>query len=210
MFHKSNCIENPVKTTKKVNNLVVCSTPSQVAKALRILTTLMNKRYEYHQSHWGWDWINYNLRPIVVVFDEFAATMSEADKATANEINDYLKQIIFKARQMGGIYLLMASQRLTAEVLERNISSEFSTRIGMQNLDRISLNLAFPGCDLDEIPIVDNIPGHGLIYNDHFDTLIPQPFVAPDMSNIDVPSVFKHLFEENEKNSFETEDYWPW
>ena len=210
MFHKSNCIENPVKTTKKANNLVVCSTPSQVAKALRILTTLMNKRYEYHQSHWGWDWINYNLRPIVVVFDEFAATMSEADKATANEINDYLKQIIFKARQMGGIYLLMASQRLTAEVLERNISSEFSTRIGMQNLDRISLNLAFPGCDLDEIPIVDNIPGHGLIYNDHFDTLIPQPFVAPDMSNIDVPSVFKHLFEENEKNSFETEDYWPW
>lgn len=145
-----------------------------------------------------------------MVFDEFAATLSEADRSTENEIINYLKQIIFKGRQMGGIYLLLASQRLTADVLERNISSEFSTRIGMQNLDRVSLNLAFPGCDLDEVPIIDNVPGHGLIYADNFDTVIPQPFIVPDMSKVDVPLVFKKLYLRNEKNNFETENYWPW
>lgn len=210
LFHNSNCTDFSSKTIQNVKIPVICSTPNQVVQALRKLTELMNMRYEKHQSNWGWDWIDYNLRPIVVVFDEFAATLSEADRKTASEITKYLKQIIFKGRQMGGIYLLLASQRLTADVLERNVSSEFSTRIGMQNLDRISLDLAFPGCNLDEIPIVENIPGHGLIYNDHFDTLIPQPFIAPDMTNVDVPSVFKNLFERNKKNHFEQEEYWPW
>lgn len=188
----------------------VAATPGQVAKMLRVLTDLMNQRYERHQQHWGWDWVDYNLRPIVLVFDEFSATLSEADKSTANEITDYLKQLIFKARQMGGIYLLLASQRLTADVLDRNISTEFSTRIGMQNLDRISLNLAFPGCNLDEVPIVENIPGHGLIYDDHFSTIIPQPFIAPDMSEVEVPIVVKKLVKKFEKNSFSQESYWPW
>lgn len=111
---------------------------------------------------------------------------------------------------MGGIYVLLASQRLTADVLERNISSEFSTRIGMQNLDRVSLGLAFPGCNLDEVPIVENIPGHGLIYNDRFDTMIPQPFIAPNMNRVSIPTIFENLEKRNKVNDFEQEDYWPW
>ena len=193
-----------------INSDQVCATPNQVAKTLRILTELMNRRYENHQGNWGNDWVDYNLRPIVVIFDEFSATLSEPTKATANEIISYIKQLIYKSRQMGGIYLILASQRLTADVLERNISSEFSTRIGMQNLDRISLNLAFPGCDLDEIPIVENIPGHGLIYDDHFNTMIPQPFIAPDMSEVDVPKVVKYLNQKFRQNNFSPESYWPW
>jgi DNA segregation ATPase FtsK/SpoIIIE-like protein len=201
---------NKILDRSNSENAQVAATPGQVAKMLRVLTDLMNQRYEHHQEHWGWDWVDYNLRPIVLVFDEFSATLSEADKATANEITGYLKQLIFKARQMGGIYLLLASQRLTADVLDRNISTEFSTRIGMQNLDRISLNLAFPGCNLDEVPIVENIPGHGLIYDDHFNTIIPQPFIAPDMSNVEVPLVVKKLVKKFENNSFSQESYWPW
>lgn len=201
---------NKILDRSNSKNAQVAATPGQVAKMLRVLTDLMNQRYEHHQEHWGWDWVDYNLRPIVLVFDEFSATLSEADKTTANEITSYLKQLIFKARQMGGIYLLLASQRLTADVLDRNISTEFSTRIGMQNLDRISLNLAFPGCDLDEVPIVENIPGHGLIYDDHFNTIIPQPFIAPDMSEVEVPIVVKKLVKKFEKNSFSQESYCPW
>lgn len=201
---------NKILDRSNSKNAQVAATPGQVAKMLRVLTDLMNQRYEHHQEHWGWDWVDYNLRPIVLVFDEFSVTLSEADKTTANEITSYLKQLIFKARQMGGIYLLLASQRLTADVLDRNISTEFSTRIGMQNLDRISLNLAFPGCDLDEVPIVENIPGHGLIYDDHFNTIIPQPFIAPDMSEVEVPIVVKKLVKKFEKNSFSQESYCPW
>lgn len=36
-------------------NAQVAATPGQVAKMLRVLTDLMNQRYEHHQENWGWD-----------------------------------------------------------------------------------------------------------------------------------------------------------
>lgn len=190
----------------------VAASPNQVAKILRQLNELMNKRYEAYSRNWGADWVDCNLRPVVLIFDEFAATIAEADKKTANEIEDYLKQIIFKARQMGGIYTILASQRLTADVLGRNVSTEFSTRIGMNQLDGISQSLAFPGCNIAELPLIQNIPGYGLIYDDHFSKMnIPQPFIAPDISQVAVPEVVKRLDTKYHfNNSFTKEEHWPW
>ncbi len=187
---------------------IVSSTPSQVARELRLLNKLMNDRYE-HNNAWGKDWVDFNLRPIILIFDEFSATMAEADKNTATEISDYVKQLVFKSRQMGGIYTVLCSQRLNSNVLDVNISAEFGTRIAMQQLDKISLRLIFPQCDLDAIPFVDNIPGHGLAYSDYFKNPIPQPFVAPDLTRVDVPQVTLELFKANKINTFRKEDYWP-
>ncbi|RHW50332.1 cell division protein FtsK [Lactobacillus bombicola] len=189
----------------------VASSPSQVAKILRQLSDLMTNRYETHMGNWGMDWVDYNLRPVVLIFDEFSATIAEADKKTEAEIDKYLKQIIFKSRQMGGIYTILASQRLTADVLGRNVTSEFSTRIGMNYLDSISQSLAFPGCDTSEMPIIPNIPGYGLIYDDHFSNLgIPQPFIAPDISQVTIPEIVKKLDSRYYVNNFAKEDYWQW
>ena len=186
----------------------VAATPPQVAKELRLLNKLMNDRYE-HNNGWGKDWVDFNLRPIVLIFDEFSATMAEADKDTAKEISDYMKQLVFKSRQMGGIYTVLCSQRLNSNVLDVNVSAEFGTRVAMQQLDKISLRLIFPQCDLDAIPFVDNLPGHGLVYSDYFKNPLPQPFVAPDLTRVDVPQVALKLFKSNEINSFKKENYWP-
>ena len=186
----------------------VAATPPQVAKELRLLNKLMNDRYE-HNNGWGKDWVDFNLRPIVLIFDEFSATMAEADKDTAKEISDYMKQLVFKSRQMGGIYTVLCSQRLNSNVLDVNVSAEFGTRVAMQQLDKISLRLIFPQCDLDVIPFVDNLPGHGLVYSDYFKNPLPQPFVAPDLTRVDVPQVALKLFKSNEINSFKKENYWP-
>lgn len=188
------------------------ASPNQVARILRQLNDLMNERYKNYSGNWGADWVDCNLRPVVLIFDEFAATIAEADKKIATEIEDYLKQIIFKARQMGGIYTILSSQRLTADVLGRNISTEFATRIGMNQLDSISQSLAFPGCNVAELPMIQNIPGHGLIYDDHFSKLnIPQPFIAPDISQVAVPRVAEKLDANYYHNSgFAKEEYWPW
>lgn len=186
----------------------VAATPPQVARELRLLNKLMNDRYE-HNNGWGKDWVDFNLRPIVLIFDEFSATMAEADKDTAKEISDYMKQLVFKSRQMGGIYTVLCSQRLNSNVLDVNVSAEFGTRVAMQQLDKISLRLIFPQCDLDAIPFVDNSPGHGLVYSDYFKNPLPQPFVAPDLTRVDVPQVALKLFKSNEINSFKKENYWP-
>ena len=110
---------------------------------------------------------------------------------------------------MGGIYTVLCSQRLNSNVLDVNVSAEFGTRVAMQQLDKISLRLIFPQCDLDVIPFVDNLPGHGLVYSDYFKNPLPQPFVAPDLTRVDVPQVALKLFKSNEINSFKKENYWP-
>lgn len=101
---------------------------------------------------------------------------------------------------------------MCADVLGRNVSTEFSTRIGMNQLDGISQSLAFPGCNIAELPLIQNIPGHGLIYDDHFSKLnIPQPFIAPDISQVAVPEVVESLDTKYYyNNSFAKEKYWPW
>lgn len=190
------------------HNSCVAATPPQVAKELRLLNKLMNDRYE-HNNGWGKDWVDFNLRPIVLIFDEFSATVAEADKDTAKEIIEYMKQLVFKSRQMGGIYTVLCSQRLNSNVLDVNVSAEFGTRIAMQQMDKISLRLIFPQCNLDAIPFVDNISGHGLAYSDCFKNPLPQPFVAPDLTEVDVPKVASELFKANEINTFKREDYWP-
>lgn len=187
----------------------VAATPAQVARELRLLNKLMNDRYE-HNNAWGKDWVDFNLRPIILILDEYSATIAESDKDTAKEISDYMKQLVFKSRQMGGIFTVLCSQRLNSSVLDANISSELGTRIAMQQLDRISLRLIFPQCDLDSITFVgNNLPGHGWCYSDYFNNPLPQPFVAPDLTDVDIPKVALDLFKTNEVNMFKQEDYWP-
>jgi DNA segregation ATPase FtsK/SpoIIIE-like protein len=184
------------------------ATPAQVAGLLRKLNSLMNQRYEKHNA-WGKDWVDFRLRPVVLILDEYSATIAEADKSTVNEIDNYMKQLVFKSRQMGGIFTVLCSQRLNSNVLDVNVSAEFATRIAMENLDSVSLRLAFPQCDLDQIPVVPNIPGHGLIYSDSFSNNLPQQFVAPNLSEVDVPMVARLLDERNHSRKFAHEDYWP-
>ena len=68
-----------------------------------------------------------------------------------------MKQLVYKSRQLSGIYTLVCSQRLNSDVLDVNVSAEFATRIAMENLDPISLKLIFPQCSTGEIPIIDKL-----------------------------------------------------
>lgn len=208
-FHMGQQLDRQNHVDGKEVHSCVASTPSQVAGLLRILVKLMNDRYMTFNS-WGKDWVDFDLKPIILVFDEYAATISEADKKTANEIETYMKQLVYKSRQLGGIYTLVCSQRLNSDVLDVNVSAEFATRIAMENLDPISLKLIFPQCSTGEIPIIDNIPGHGLIYSDALNSNIPIEFVAPDISLVNVPKVVLTLDRLNRRNnSFRHENYWP-
>lgn len=190
----------------------VAATPDQVAGLLRTLVDLMNNRYRAN-NEFGKDWVDFNLRPVILILDEYSATIAEAESSkagkTAKEIENYMKQLVFKSRQMGGIFTVLCSQRLNSNVLDINVSAEFSTRVAMENLDKVSLRLAFPQCDIDQLPYIDNVPGHGLIYSDDFTENNPIPFIAPDISQVNVPKVLSILDARNKINSFTKEPYWP-
>ncbi|GFP06803.1 hypothetical protein LHEJCM1005_10950 [Lactobacillus helveticus] len=210
-YNLGKLLDKRVGSNKKVASRVA-ATPDQVAGLLRTLVNLMNNRYEAN-NEFGKDWVDFNLRPIVLILDEYSATIAEAESSkkgkTAKEIENYMKQLVFKSRQMGGIFTVLCSQRLNSNVLDVNVSAEFSTRVAMENLDNVSLRLAFPQCDIDQLPYIDNTAGHGLIYSDSFDENNPIPFIAPDLSQVNVPKVASLLDSRNRVNSFRKEDYWP-
>lgn len=210
-FNLGKMLNRQVVPSKKVASRVA-ATPDQVAGLLRTLVDLMNNRYRTN-NEFGKDWVDFNLRPVILILDEYSATIAEAEnsktKQTAKEIENYMKQLVFKSRQMGGIFTVLCSQRLNSNVLDVNVSAEFSTRVAMENLDSISLRLAFPQCDPDQLPYIDNTPGHGLIYSDSFSENNPVPFVVPDLSQVNVPKVVNILDKRNKVNSFKQEPYWP-
>lgn len=185
----------------------VAATPTQVAKMLRITSSNLSARYENHHDRWGWTWFDYGLRPIVILFDEAGSTLSEADRKTREEILSYLKQIIYRSRQMG-IYVILASQRLSATTMDRDLSLELSTRIVMGSSDGDTLRMAFPGVDVKELPPVQRIPGHGLIYTDLLGTAVPQSIVIDDPSALDIPELVKYLDIKASHMTFAEEPYW--
>lgn len=185
----------------------VAANPAQVAKLLRTTSNNLSLRYEHHHDRWGWTWLDYHLRPVVILFDEAGSTLSEADRKTREEIMSYLKQIIYRSRQMG-IYVILASQRLSASTMDRDLSLELSTRIVMGSSDGDTLRMAFPGVDVKELPPVQRIPGHGLIYTDLLGTAVPQSIVVDDPSALDIPELVKYLDIKATHMTFAEESYW--
>jgi len=158
--------------------------------------------------------VDFNLRPIVLILDEYSATISEAETcksgkgSVSKEIEDYMKQLVYKSCQMGGIFTVLCSQRLNSNVLDADVSAEFSTKIAMENLDSISLRLAFPQCDADQMPYIDNVPRHGLIYSAAFTENNPIRFSESDISQVNVPKVLS-MDTRNKRSTFAKEAYWP-
>lgn len=185
----------------------VAATPAQVAKLLRTTSNNLSARYDHYHDHWGWTWLDYGLRPIVVLFDEVGSTLSEADRKTREEILNYLKAIIYRSRAMG-IYVIMASQRLSATTMDRDLSLELSTRIVMGSSDGDTLRMAFPGVDVKELPPVQRIPGHGLIYTDLLGTAVPQSIIIDDPSELNIPKLVKYLDVNGNHMHFAEEPYW--
>lgn len=185
------------------------SSADQVCRLLRLANENLNNRYMNHHNHWGWNWYDYNLRPIVIFFDEVGATLSEAGKKR-NEIISNLKQLIYRSRQMG-FFVIMSSQRLSANTLDRDLTLELSTRMVLgANSDGDTLRMAFPGVNVDELSVVKNLPGHGLIYTDLLGTNTPQTMVIDDISNLDIPKLIEYLDIKANQMEFTNEPYWKW
>lgn len=185
----------------------VAASPAQVAKMLRKTSSNLSLRYEHFHNHWGWTWLDYKLRPVVILFDETSSTLSEADRKNKEEIISYLKQIIFRSRQMG-IFVILASQRLSAATLDRDLSLELSTRIVMGSSDGDTLRMAFPGVDVKELPPVKREPGHGLIYTDLLGTAVPQSIIVDDPTGLDISKLVKYLDIKASHMTFAEESYW--
>lgn len=174
----------------------IATAPTKICKVLRELNTLMNERYEkYFQvesSKIGADAHELNLRPIFIFFDEVLALIEE-DKKLGKEAEQHLKTIILKGRQ-SGIYVVISSQRLSADTLNTVIRENCGLRVIFGKVQEESYKMAL-GESFKKLPRAEKGVGKGYIYLDGQGWQTPKAFIAPymDTSKMNIRAIFKDL-----------------
>ena len=85
----------------------------------------------------GKNYIHYNLKPIVIIFDEVDAAMEE-DKKIGKEIESYLKQLILKSRQ-AGIFIVLSTQKPNVEAFSTVIRDQIGLRAALGNYRKMGI-----------------------------------------------------------------------
>lgn len=170
------------------------SKPTEIAACLRNVIDNMNKRYTSHNSEWGKDYRDYGLNPVFVIIDEAASLLgtSFASKQVRDEIKYRLLELILRGRQ-AGFFLILASQRFSAEWIDTSLRAQFTSRFLLGETDRESFKMLFPMLDYNDIPYYNTEVGHGLVYVQGRNWTVPRPFTAPNMSDIDVTAEISKL-----------------
>lgn len=161
----------------------VGSTPGQIAKIMREVNERMNKRYEENNSIFQGNYLDYGLRPIVVFFDEMAAFMVE-DKKIATEVQNYMKQIVMKGRQMG-VFMILSTQKPDSDAIPTAVRDQLGLRVVVGQMQNSGLRMALGDFD-EDLPSVEMGIGRGLYYVDGLGWTAPRPYTAPYLNSKEV------------------------
>ena len=152
----------------KKNRETSCTATSEneIARLLRSTTEEMDKRYSKFFSDAnaiGKTWRDFkNVKPIVIIFDEYSAFVSVSSPKVIKEVNGYLYSLILKGRQ-AGIEVVCIMQRPDASILSGNIRDQFGVRIGLGNLSPEGRKMIFGNNNGEFKTIVEMGGGYILI-----------------------------------------------
>ena len=165
----------------------VGQSPAQIAGILRKAVQAMNKRYQNMPKGidaLGKTALNLGYAPIFIVIDEYSALISSLNNSKngrniADEISNYLTEIVQKGRQ-ADVFLVLSMQRASVDAgLNSNIRYNFSTKIILGNADATTVSMLFGSQKDYQLPRIDHIGGGYFIKNDG---TIPQKFYVVSYS----------------------------
>nr|WP_212647191.1 FtsK/SpoIIIE domain-containing protein [Enterococcus sp. 9E7_DIV0242] len=121
--------------------------PQDIADMVKATVQEMNDRYKYLRTlpnyKSGEDFTYYNLKPIIVLIDEYVAWLTDfATKKERDAIINDLRQIILKGRAVGVIGVF-ATQRPDAEYLKGDIRDQLGLRVSLGALGDDGYKMAF-------------------------------------------------------------------
>ncbi|WP_239733968.1 FtsK/SpoIIIE domain-containing protein [Mammaliicoccus sp. M-M49] len=177
----------------------VASTEGQIAQVMRLANEKMEERYakyiEGEEFKYGYDYLDHNLSPIVVFFDEIGAFKAIADKKVAEEVNKYMRNIILKGRQMG-VFMILSTQQPNADNIPTEIRDMMGLRVSLGNMSKQGYTMIFG--DNYDLKTVDG-KGHGYYFIDGLGWERPREYFAPfiDKYNVDLLSEIENLVKAN-------------
>ena len=165
----------------------VASTENQIAKVLRMAREKMDARYEKYIAgdnyKSGYDYIDHGLGAVVVFFDEIGAFKAIASDKVAQEVQDNMKAIILKGRQMG-VFMVLSTQQPNTDNIPSEIRDNLSLKVTLGNMSTAGYKMIFD--DDYELNSVSGV-GTGYYFLNGLGWERPRPYQAPfiDMLNID-------------------------
>lgn len=167
---------------KKYFGSDVASDLNHIARVLREVVSEIDVRFEEFEKNvdygFGKDYFDYNYKPIFVIFDEFVAFMSVADKKLREEVNGYIGKIVLQGRQ-AGINLIITAQRPDAEYIKGNFRDNFSLRVAFGSLSEDGYKMVL-GNEFRSLKL--NISGAGSGYGYILGMDKPLEFFSPYMN----------------------------
>lgn len=120
-------------------------------------------------------------------------------KKVAKEADSYLKQLLFKGRQ-AGIFLILSTQKPTAEAIPTAIRDQMGLRIALGQLSKPGYKMTL-GDDWDELPSVETGTGKGLIMMDGMNWNVPRAYTSPllNLESIRFQDTLSKLLEEGKQ-----------
>lgn len=121
---------------------------TDIINCLRNTVELMEARFEMmnHSEEFkmGKNYAYYGLKPKFVIIDEFAAFRAEigTDYKSDGEVDEYLTQLILKARQCG-IFFIVAMQRPDGEFIKTALRDQFMFRMSVGRLSEAGILMIF-------------------------------------------------------------------
>ena len=125
--------------------------PDKICKILRLVNDEMEGRYEQYfsdKSAFGKTFVDFDLPPVVIFFDEVTAFMKTADKKLVSEAKEYLYSIIMKGRQ-AGCFVEISMQRPGTEVLDGAIRDQLGCRVALGKMSKDGYRMIFDTADFN-------------------------------------------------------------
>ena len=159
----------------------VASDVNNIAKLSRIVKEKMEQRFlDYKENAdnfvYGYSFVDYQLNPIFILFDELGAFRASADKKVFAETMTNLTEVILKGREMG-VFCVLSTQQPNANNIPTELRDNLSVRIALGNMSSEAYRMVF-GENIKDLSSVSAMGG-GYIYLDGLGWSKPKPFEAP-------------------------------
>lgn len=128
----------------------VYGTSGQICKCVREFHEGMKARQKEFMTlsygKTGNTYLDFDMTPQVLVFDEYVALLSSLDRATEQELLGHLRQIILLGRQLG-YFVILGMQRPDAQYLPGDLRDQFGLRVSMGKLSPVGYRMMFGEAD---------------------------------------------------------------
>lgn len=159
-----------------------------IDKILRLAVEEMERRqgimFGEGSKGFGLNYLDYNLPPYFVLFDEVGAFMSRAEtenKTVANSVKARLNNIVLMGRQLG-IFIILSTQRPDAKYISGDIRDNLSLRLALGSMSDDGKRMVF-GSEGKDLILGEFETGKGFIFLDGT-TLTPIPYKTPKMAKM--------------------------